>query len=299
LEVVALILGVPGRAPPKEATLDPIDQMDQDLARGGYAPTTRNSYLKTIRTLQRRFDKRADELSREELRTFVDETSKRYASSSSRRMALAAMVFLYRRTLGMPQHVSFIRWPRRYSPLPTVLSRREVQALLQAIEQPVYTAIALVLYAVGVRLAEALALTVADIDGTRGVIRIHHGKGNKAREAKLPRELYHWLRWYWAKHRPAQPYLFSSPRTRKPPTRASVREALAKAAAAAGIRKRVTPHVLRHSFATHLLEAGTDVRVVQALLGHSSITTTVRYARVTEKLVQTTPSPIDPRFDSQ
>jgi integrase/recombinase XerD len=273
--------------------------MDQDLARGEYASTTRNSYLKTARTLQRRFGKPVEQLSREELRTFVDEIPERYTSSSSRRMELAAVMFLYRKTLGMPQHVSFIEWPQRYSPLPTVLSRGEVQALLRAIEQPVYTAIALVLYAVGARLSEALALTVADIDAARGVMRIHHGKGNKAREAKLPLELYRWLRWYWAKHRPARPYLFSSARTQKPPTRASVREALAKAAAAAGIRKRVTPHVLRHSFATHLLEAGTDVRVVQVLLGHASITTTMRYARVTEKLVQTTQSPIDPRFDSR
>jgi site-specific recombinase XerD len=271
--------------------------MRQDLARGEYAASTRDTYLKTIRTLQRRFDRCVSELSREEVRTFVDETFLRYASSSSRRMALAAIVFLYRKTLGMPQHVSFIRWPKRYSPLPTVLSREEVQALLRAIEQPLYKAITLVLYAVGVRLAEALALTVADIDGARGVVRVRHGKGNKAREAKLPRELYQWLRWYWAKQRPPQPYLLSSARTRKPPTRASVREALVKAAAAAGIRKHVTPHVLRHSFATHLLDAGTDIRVVQVLLGHASITTTTRYARVTEKLVQATPSLVDPRRD--
>ncbi len=275
--------------------MEPIDQMRQDLARGEYAPTTRDSYLKTSRELQCRFGKRVDALSREEVRTFVDETFERYSSSSSRRMALAAVVFLYSKTLGMPEHVSFIRWPKRYSPLPTVLSRGEVQALLRAIEQPVYRAITLVLYGLGVRLSEALALTTADIDGPRGVVSVRHGKGNKARMAKLPQELYRWLRWYWAKHRPPKPYLFSSARTRKPPTRASVREALARAAATAGIRKHVTPHVLRHSFATHLLEAGTDLRVVQALLGHASITTTARYARVTAKLVQTTPSPVDPR----
>ena len=99
--------------------MDPIVQMRQDLARGEYAQTTRDNYLKTIQGLQRRFDKEVDELSREEVRTFVDETFARYTSSSSRRMALAAVVFLYRKTLGMPQHVSFIRWPKRYSPLPT------------------------------------------------------------------------------------------------------------------------------------------------------------------------------------
>ena len=275
--------------------MEPIVQMSQDLARGEYAKGTRSEYMRTIRALQLRFARPLAELSREEVRTFVDEVLAERRSSSSRRMALSAVVFLYRRTLGMPQHVSFIRWPKRYSPLPTVLSRDEVQGVLRAIEQPCYRAITLVLYGTGLRLSEALALEVTDIDGARGVVRVRHGKGNKAREAKLPQGLYQWLRWYWATQRPALPYLFSSRLTKKPPTRSALREALAKAAAAAGVRKRVTPHVLRHSFATHLLEAGTDVRVVQALLGHASITTTVRYARVTEKLVQQTPSPVDPR----
>jgi site-specific recombinase XerD len=226
---------------------------------------------------------------------FIDEMLSQCRSNSSRRMGMAGVVFLYRRTLGMPQHVSFLRWPKRYSPLPAVLSREEIQRLLRAIERPVYRAVALVLYGAGLRLSEALALEVSDIDGERGVVRVRHGKGNKAREAKLPQVLYQWLRWYWMKARPARPYLFSSRRTQRPPTGQSVREALALAAAAAGIRKRVTPHVLRHSFATHLLEGGTDVRVVQVLLGHASITTTARYARVTEKLVRETPSPVDPR----
>jgi site-specific recombinase XerD len=278
--------------------MDPINQMRQDLARGGYAESTCSNYMKTAEALQRRFDKPLQELSRDEVRVFVDEMFAKYRTPSSRRMALASVVFLYRRTLGMPEHVSFIRWPKRYSPLPTVLSRLEVQAVLRAIERPLYRALALVLYVAGLRISEALALEVSDIDGERGVIRVHHGKGNKAREAKLPQGLHHWLRWYWWTQRKLRPRgvrgLFVSPRTCKPPTRGSVCAALASAAMKAGIRKHVTPHVLRHSFATHMLEAGTDLRVVQVLLGHASITTTTRYARVTEKLVQQTPSPIDP-----
>src|SRR5262249_36503019 len=140
---------------------------------------------------------------------------------------------------------------------------------------------------------EALALEVRDIDGARGVLRVRHGKGDKAREAKLSPSLYQWLREYWARERPPQPYLFASKVTGKRPRSSTVREALAAAAKKAWIKKRVTPHVLRHSFATHLLEHGTDVRVVGALLGHASLKSTMRYTRVTEKLVRETPSPLD------
>jgi site-specific recombinase XerD len=151
----------------------------------------------------------------------------------------------------------------------------------------------MVLYGAGLRIAEALALEVTDIDGARGVIRVRHGKGNKPREAKLSPSLYQWLRQYWSRERPPLPYLFASRRTGKPPVAESVRSALALAAKEAWVKKHVTPHVLRHSFTTHLLEQGTDVRVVSALLGHASLLSTARYGRVTEKLVRETPSPLD------
>ena len=122
---------------------------------------------------------------------------------------------------------------------------------------------------------------------------MRHGKGDKAREAKLSPSLYQWLRDYWFHEQPRAPYLFASKRTGKLPGPDTVRKALGKAAKAAWIKKRVTPHVLRHSFATHLLEQGTDVRVVGALLGHACLQTTARYTRVTEKLVRETPSPLD------
>jgi site-specific recombinase XerD len=174
-----------------------------------------------------------------------------------------------------------------------VLTLKEVQGLLNAIRTPRYQAIAMVLYGAGLRISEALALEVRDIDGERGVIRVRHGKGDKAREAKLSPSLYHWLRDYWRREQPPGPCLFASKKTGKLPLAATVRDALSRAAKDTWIKKRVTPHVLRHSFATHLLEQGTDVRVVSALLGHSEVTTTARYARVTNKLVRQTPSPLD------
>jgi integrase/recombinase XerD len=270
-----------------------ITMLGQDLARANYAEGTRKDYLKTAEHLSLRFGQPLSELTAEQVRTYVDDLVTRSTSPSWLRMRLAALVFLYRRTLGRPDLVSFIKFPKARLPLPTVLSLEEVGALLRALRKPIYQAIAMVLYGAGLRITEALALEVTDIDGARGVIRVRRGKGNKAREAKLSPSLYAWLRRYWAEQRPALPYLFAMRATGKPPIQESVRRALARAAKQAWIKKHVTPHVLRHSFTTHLLEQGTDVRVISALLGHASILTTARYGRVTEKLVRETPSPLD------
>lgn len=270
-----------------------IDQMRQDLALAEYAQRTRERYLGTVRRLSARFGRPVVDLTRDQVREFVTEIMAADRSASWKRMEIAAVVFLWRKTLGRPEQVSFVSWPTSHQRLPEVLSLVEVHALLRAIEHPRYKTMAMVIYGGGLRLSEAMALEVGDIDGSRGVLRIRHGKGDKAREVKLSPSLYSWLRNYWARERPPMPYVFASRVTGKPPHNETVRDAIALAAKSAGIRKHVTPHVLRHCFATHLLEAGTDVRVVQALLGHSSVNTTARYARVTEKLVRDTPSPLD------
>lgn len=270
-----------------------IEQMRQDLAFGAYSKGTLKQYVKTAEELAAHFGKPVGEIGRDELRAYAEHLGKRGRSASWLKMKLAAIVFLYRKTLGRPNDVSFVCWPRQRSPLPTVLSLEEVQALLGALEHPRYRAIAMVLYGAGLRIAEALALEVSDIDGARGVLRIRHGKGDRARQGKLSQALYEWLRAYWAAERPPLPYLFSSPRTGHPPSRQTVCSALALAAVQAGITKRVTPHVLRHSFATHLLDEGTDVRVIQVMLGHRSVQTTARYTRVSTALLRETPSPLD------
>ena len=268
-----------------------IEQLKQDLARANYSKSTQQAYLKTAIQLGDRFGCAIADLEREQVRAFVDEVVG--PSLNAERKKLLGLRFLYRVTLGRPEMVSFFKLPKAHSPLPTVLSLEEVGALLRAIRTPRYQAIAMVMYGAGLRISEALALEVRDIDGARGVLRVRHGKGDKARDAKLSSGLYHWLRDYWSRARPPLPYLFASPGTGKLPKSQSVRKALREAAKHAWIKKRVTPHVLRHSFATHLLEHGTDVRVVGVLLGHASIKSTARYARVTEKLVRETPSPLD------
>jgi site-specific recombinase XerD len=270
-----------------------IEQMARDLARGPYAKKTRERYTRTGMELAEHFGRPVAELQRDDLRTYVEHLHAQPRSASWLKTKLAAISFLFKKTLGREADVSFIQWPRQYSPLPTVLSSDEVAAFLDAIRHPVYHAVAVVQYGTGLRISEALALEVSDIDGARGVLRVRHGKGNRSREVKLSPELYRWLRHYWDKERPPLPYLFASRQTGRPPSKVTVCHAYAAAAEQAGITKRVRTHVLRHSYATHLLDAGTDVRVIQALLGHRSLQTTARYTHVSTALVRNTPSPLE------
>lgn len=266
--------------------------MSQDLARAGYARSTQHQYLKAATELETAFDKPVAQITRDELRDHVQKLAVRFQSTATLSNRLMALMFLYRRTLGRPEYVSFIKLPKRRSRLPTVLSVEEVNALFQAIRVRRYLGLAMVMYGAGLRVSEATGLEVQDIDGWRNVIRVRNGKGGKAREVKLSPTLYQWLREYWANERPPLPYLFAN-KAGQLPQRHTLCKALAKAAKQAWISRRVTPHVLRHSFATHLLENGTDIHIVGVLLGHASIRSTVRYARVTQKLIQQTPSPLD------
>ncbi len=270
-----------------------IEQLARDLAFAKYSKDTQERYVRHVGEYAKHCNKPLSQTTRDDVRAYVDALVKGDKPPSWVTRRLYAVKFLYCRTLGRPEFVSFIKFPKRYSPLPAVLSLSEVQALIRAIESPRYQAIAMVMYGAGLRIAEALALEVGDIDGARGVLRVRHGKGNKAREVNLSPALYDWLRVYWARTRPPMPYLFVSPKTGKLPMGSTVRKALARAAKQARIKKRITPHVLRHSFATHLLEEGTDIHVVRALLGHRSLQTTARYARVTKKRVRETPSPLE------
>ena len=270
-----------------------LTRMQQDLAYAGYAQSTRESYLNSAKEMLTRIGRPVEGIGRDDLRAHVEHLRGQGKSASWLKMKLAAMVFLFTKTLGRPAEVSFVVWPKQHSPLPTVLSLEEVGAFLGALHHPVYRMIAMVLYGTGLRIAEALSLEVSDVDGARGVLRVRHGKGNRAREAKLSSGLHQRLRAYWDRERPERPYLFTSRRTGRPPTQKAVCAAFAAAAEQVKISKPVTPHVLRHSYATHLLDAGTDVRVIQALLGHQSLQTTARYARVSTALVQKAPDPLE------
>lgn len=259
----------------------------------GYAPGTQKHYLGAAVRFVRRFLLSPDQMGQEHLRTHVAELGACGIGASTLKVQIAGLKFLYEKTLGRPSEVAWMSWPRAPRGLPRVLDISELVALLGAMQTPLYRIVALVMYGTGLRISEAVALEVGDIDAARGVIRVRHGKGDKAREVMLSPKLYAALRCYWRTARPPLPHLFVSPKTGKPVRPEAVRTAMRRARVDAGLKKPATPHMLRHSFATHLLEDGTDVRVIQHLLGHASVATTVRYTRVSTAITAATESPLD------
>lgn len=264
-------------------------RMVQDLELKGYAPGTRERYVSSIAQLARHFGVSPDRLTADQLRMWAAHLRTSGIGPQRLRGHFAAMKFFYAKTLGDAQRVSFLSWPKHPDRLPRVLSADEVQRLLAALEVPTYRAFFTLIYATGLRLSEARAVETGDLDTARGVITVRHGKGAKARQVTLSPQLLEVLRAYWRQQRPAKPLLFSS-RAGTLLCKQTARAALARAARKAGLVKKVTPHMLRHSFATHQLDAGTDLRVIQVLLGHASIVSTTQYARVSTGLVAKAPS---------
>ena len=271
------------------------DRMQRDLERGGYTAKTIQQYLRCAQRFVDHFQGRSPmKLGQLEIRVFVDHLYERKLSSQRIIQFICALKCLYGRTLGRPQEVAWIKLPRfKRRRTPTVLSGSEVMLVLAAIEDPSLRAIACVCYGAGLRIEEARRLEVRDVLSTRGLLHVRNGKGGHQRFAMLSPTLLAALRQYWKKVRPSGHVLFPSPQTGRPFHPDTVRRAIHAAVRAAGINKRVTPHVLRHSFATHLLELGVQVHVIQQLLGHSSERSSVLYAHVTSALVARTPSPLD------
>jgi site-specific recombinase XerD len=266
--------------------------MMQDLELGGYAPPTKTKYINSIRDFAKYFGQCPSTLRQKEVRQWVEHLRGKDLSSQRLRQHFAALRFLYGKTLGRPEMVSFLSAPKEKRRLPVVLSVEEVAKVLQSIVVLKYRVFCATLYATGLRVGEACRLKTGDIDAARGVILVRNGKGNKERLVGLRPQLLHVLRGYWKRERPPAPWLFAS-RTGDHLYAGSVRDALADAASRAGIDKRVTPHVLRHCYATHLIEQGTELRVIQVLLGHENIGSTTRYARVSAGMISKTKSPLE------
>jgi len=271
------------------------DTMMHDLELTGYVAHTRLLYLNSIRDFAKFFRRSPSEMGAGEVRAWVGHLTKEGGIGPQRiRQHMAALKFLYTKTLFKPEAVSFLSWPSDPQTLPVVLAADEVQRLLDALVKPKYRVFFTTLYVTGLRVSEACQLETRDIDAARGVIHVRHGKGKKERFVMLSPRLLAILRAYWVLERPPAPWLFASAaksdRHLNPDT---ARRAIRLAAIQARLDKKVTPHVLRHSFATHLLESGTQLRVIQVLLGHNTIKTTTRYARVSTELIAKTKSPID------
>lgn len=269
------------------------DRMMHDLELAGYVPKTRLIYLNSIRDYAKRFGRSPADLGADEVRVWVDDLTKESEIGPQRvRQHMAALKFLYTKTLWKPEAVSFLSWPSDPQRLPTVLAADEVERILAAFERPKYRVFFTTVYGTGLRVLEACQLETRDIDAARGVIHVRCGKGQKERFVMLSPRLLVILRKYWSIERPSPPWVFES-NTGGHLQPNTARLALRLACGKAGVARKVTPHVLRHSFATHLLEAGTELRVIQVLLGHNSIKTTTRYARVSTALIAKTKSPLD------
>lgn len=263
------------------------ERMAWDLSFAQRAAKTQKLYLSDARAFADFFRISPEELGQAEVRIWVEHLIERGIHPSRLRQHLAALVFLFRKTIGKPQAVSFFSWPKDVLRLPTVLSVEEVAQLLNAISGDNYRMLFRTMYASGLRIQEACQLRVENLDGKRHVIRVI-GKGDQERQAALHPSLLAALRAYWSETRPVLPWVFTG-RMGNPLDPDQARRVFKDAVKTAGLTKRATPHALRHTYATLLIEHGTDVRVIQTLLGHKSIRSTERYTHVTTKLITACP----------
>ena len=275
--------------------------MIEDMQLRGLDPKTQRNYIHHVANFARYFGKSPEELDAEAIRQYqLFLLNERKLSPESINQYISSIKFLYLVTLEMPWTDEYFPRVRRPHKLPVVLSQEEVLAFFDHISSLKYRAALMVCYGAGLRISETVSLRVGDIDSQRMLLRVDQGKGHKDRYAMLsPRLLDVLRRYYRFQHTgagsPANPadYLFPSWRKDHHLSTTSLQLACREAALRAGIAKRVTVHTLRHSFATHLLENGSDIRVIQALLGHSRIDTTARYTAVSPQVVAGTVSPLD------
>src|SRR5438552_10653094 len=270
--------------------------MLEELQRRNYSAITTRNYLRVVTEFAKYFGKSPDKLGPNQLRTYqaylLTECKLTPGTVVNR---VAALRFFFVKTLKRHQFREFLPYPHDRRRLPTVLSREEVARLIDAAGTLFRRTLLMTLYATGMRRSELARLKVSDIDSQRMIIRVVEGKGGKDRDLPLSPALLQTLREYWRWRKPRL-YLFPT-RTRQhsldqPISDKTVWIACSDASRRAGIRKRVTPHTLRHSWATHLLEAGTDLRTIQVLLGHGDLETTAQYLHLSQRHLQAVTNPL-------
>ena len=267
-------------------------RMIEDMTLRNLSPATQRSYLHAVAKFSRFFGRSPDRLGLEDVRAFQVHLVSTGMSWPALNQTVCALRFFYGVTLGhgeIPERIPYARAPRK---LPVVLSADEVVRFLEAVPSLKTRAALTTAYAAGLRASEAVGLRVGDIDSKRMVIRVEHGKGGKDRYVMLSAQLLGILRTYWRLARPKD-WLFPGRAESRPIDVQVLYSACRSAGVAAGLGKRVTVHTLRHSFATHLLENGTDIRIVQVLLGHNNLSSTARYTQVSTGLIRRTVSPLD------
>ena len=268
-------------------------RMTEDMVIRNLAENTQSAYLQQITAYAEHFHRSPEELGPEAIRAYqLYLTQTRKLSASSVSVATGALRFLYKVTLKRDWAAVEIPMPKKPFILPVILSREEVMHFLESIDSLKHRTILTTAYAAGLRVTEATRLKVTDIDSGRMTLRVDQGKGRKDRYVMLSQRLLDELRTYWKFAHPTL-WLFPGDVDGQPITRGAVELACQKAHLASGIQKPITPHSLRHAFATHLLESGTDLRKIQLLLGHRSLATTARYLKVATSTVCATASPFD------
>jgi site-specific recombinase XerD len=270
--------------------------MIEDLRIRNYSQNTVDAYVRVVARFAAFHRRSPDQLGAEDVRTYQVHMLEHKTSWSVFNLTVCALRFLYRVTLRQDWPLERLPYGKKAKRLPVVLSQEEVLQFIDAVKYPVHRVAATTAYATGLRVSELVALRAEDIDSARMLVHVAHGKGNKARLVNLSKVLLGQLRVYWREHRPesAKTWLFPSVQRRnRHVTSDTIEAAFRKARKGANLRKPITPHVLRHSYATHLLEAGTDIRTVQALLGHASLSSTMIYTHVQRRLITATRSPLD------
>jgi len=267
-------------------------RMIEDMSVRKFNEKTQNDYIRHVKSFSTFLGRSPVRATPEDLRRFQVHQSRQGAQPPTINSSVAALRFFFRVTLDRPdmcRHLTLVRQPQK---LPTVLSKEEVLQLLEAAPGIKYKAALSVAYGAGLRVSEVANLKLSDIDSKRKLIRVEQGKGKKDRYAMLSPRLLTILRDYWSVVKP-KAWLFPGRDPVMPITTRQLYRVVRDTAEAIGIEKRVSPHVLRHSFATHLYEQGTDIRAIQVLLGHSKLDTTTRYAHVATKVLSEVASPLD------
>lgn len=272
-------------------------RMIEDMRLLGLSEGTQRVYLDAVKNLARRYGQSPDVLTQEQVREYFLELSHRGLAPSTVRVHLFALKFLYLNTLQRDWSLLKLFRIKKTKRLPVVLSCTEVWLLLDQLHRPDLRMCATLMYACGLRVSEATRLKTEDIDGKRMVVWVRQGKGNKDRQVPLPRRTLQSMRQYWRDCSPPQPWLFPAAAATGPISRNTLDRAIRAARQQSGIRKRVSCHTLRHSYATHLLERGVDLRSIQGLLGHANIKSTIIYLHLTQGIMENVRQAIEELID--
>lgn len=268
-------------------------KMLEDLRIRNYSHKTIDIYIRCVAQFARHFGKSPDMLGPDDIRAYqVYLVESKKSSWSAFNQTVCALRFFYQVTLGREWIVEHIPFPRQEKRLPVVLSVRELRTLFRSVDSPKHRMVLMTMYACGLRVSEAVGLCLSDIDSERKLVRVRQGKGKRDRYVPLSATLLDVLRQYWKAYRPTS-WLFAGMAPDQPLSVSSVQKACRQARRKAGLGKPVTTHSMRHCYATHLLEAGVDLRTIQMLLGHRSLRSTSVYLHIATPALKTSATLLD------